>query len=1459
MDVQQNKKGLGQQLNLAFLLGAIFMSIASAALISYTTYERERTTYFKFGAAALTSLHSQISLPFSGSLDHLLIDAFKSYSAFKGVQKLIAFDKKYKELFSIKKDQDYRVIGGWQDLEMGDVRFERETNDALYFTASLNSDSAAYLMLILNKPSLDTYINDFFINAAIVFFLAMFFLTVLSVFIKRLTKSLDEFTSVMTQAASGKKGVRANKETSGELVHMFESFNQMMDMNEKKCVLLGVSRDQARQEANLKSDFAANVSHEIRTPLNGMLGMISLLKGPGLPQKQQDYLEAASASGESLLQVINNVLDFSKIEAGEFDLDLKDLDLRLLLEQVGLLYAEKAQEKRLELCLDLPAKDILFVRGDPVRLRQIISNLLSNAIKFTSVGHITLSARIVSRSEDSGQVDITVTDTGKGIPNDSLDAIFKPFDQASVETATEYGGTGLGLTIVRQLTTLMKGTVSVASVVGEGSCFQLTIPLQMHSLVIDRPAGEARLFSNKNILLVEPFEETRTYIEGMLNAWGIKYQTTASFDEALLKKDSEPDYNPEVCLFNADYSKSSESEFFEKFTKTKLVPMVRLGHGPSVIDKGKGGFSASIDRPVRYEKLRMLLLGVLAGHKSPIQPIEKQKPVPSAILQKLNILVAEDDKSNQLVVVGVLKELGILAEVAENGKEALSMFKSYEYDLILMDCNMPIMDGYESTKAIRSLGVGVKQPIIIALTAKDTKAEWDACRQSGMNACLSKPFQLSKLLTVLEKELESVIKNEDVDETSLMGLVDSAIVESTFKKLAVNTGEGIHQIVHSYLLDTPIYIITLIAAMEAVDRVKILNLAHKIKGGSRNLGAETLVSICVEIEKTCTKKIVDVSKVEQLSTHLEAEFSRVNTELATKLDELNVENDKLKGAAQKTVLVVDDDSSMRMTVASALESEGYQVELAENGRDAIRLFGILHPNIIVMDAIMPIKNGFKACREIKSMAGGDDVSILITTVLESEESLDLAFESGASDFVPKQADLSVLKQRVKRLLSKQSEGNHVQRLAYKDSLTGLPNRAAFVEHVQKELDTAKRNNTKIAIFFIDVDHFKKINDNLGPDAGDALLKALSGRLMSCISPNDMLARIGGDAFVVVLSKLVDVSTQDTIAKTMLAMLKAPFNLSGNEVSASVSIGVAVYPDDGLSKDELLKNSDTAMYRAKAAGRNTYRLYAPEMREVLEQRMRLESELREVVKNEELRLHFQPKKDAKTGKVIGSEALVRWHHHTRGIVPPVEFIPVAEEVGLINEIGFWVLDTACATAKNWQLEYSYYGSVAVNISAVQMKEDDFVFLVETCLNKYELEAKYLELEITESMAFDKTGVMLDKLNQIRDMGVNVAIDDFGTGDLSFSDIKNLPVNTLKLDMEFIENIVENESDMTVVDGMIVLAHNLGMTVVAEGVESQEQYDLLVAHKCDIVQGYFIGKPLPGKIFIKAHGPSLLGLG
>ncbi len=1437
MDSMIEKQGFNKQLNLALSLCIIFLSLVSSTFVSYVTYQRERNAYIEYGENITNSFINHLSTPFSGSFEEFLGYTATSFFKLPEVQKIIVFDDEFTPLFSTQKKLDYESIVGWQDINSVKARFERETDQAFYFTARLETSykgaGTAYLMLVFKKPGLGAYVEAiFFTNAGIIVFVSLISLLTLGIVIRRVTRPLEEFSSMMIQAASGETGLRIDHQASAELSKMSEAFNQMMEMGEQRLEELESSRDRAVQVAKIKSDFAANVSHEIRTPLNGILGMVNLLKEMGLPQHQHEYLDVASKSGDSLLQMLNDVLDYSKVEGGHFELDIKDLDLRLLLEQLALLYAEKVQAKDLELCLDLPTSELLFVRADSTRIRQVISNLLNNAVKFTASGHITLAAQILSNTNGRALIEISVADTGMGIPEQALGQIFMPFIQVDAKTSNEFGGTGLGLTIVSQMAELMGGEVSVSSVEGEGSCFKLILPMQAHDIELDVPRSEAALLEGKTILLVEPFAETQRYLEGMFKCWGLFYQTVDSLEEAAvaMKLDAHTSGTPDVCLFNVDYSGGSMSDFLTGFKSntrykdTKLIPMVRFGSKTTSMDEGGLTFVASIDRPVRYEKLRMTLLEVFSDKDEPIRRKNETglNKKYSEVLQNKTVLVVDDNDTNQLVAMAMLNEIGMTADLSSNGRDALNNFKRRYYDVVLMDCNMPVMDGYQATEAIRSLDFAGKEPLILALTAKTQRADVEHCLQSGMDGVLFKPFTLAALLAELEKAFGVPTASEDEAAINIdtPGADGAIIVDAVFDDLVMNTGDGIEQIVNTYLIDSPIYIITLVAAMEAGDTTKCLDLAHKIKGSSRNMGAEDLVSVCSEIERAWSQNTQDEALLISLTASLESEFSLVESVLTTKLETIKVASNGQAQRSKEIVLIVDDDQSTRMTVASVLEREGYMVEQGSNGREAVRLFDVLRPNVIIMDAMMPIKNGFEACSEIKSMPGGESVPILITTALESEKSVDLAFESGAADFVPKPINLSVLRQRVKRLLAKQAADKHVQKLAYKDSLTGLPNRVAFVEQFQQELEHAKRHGRRTAIFFIDLDRFKNINDSFGH-------------------------------FVVVLSDMNNKDTPEQVAKSMLEALNEPFNVAGQEVFASVSIGIAMYPDDGLSKDSLLKNADTAMYRAKAAGRNTYRRYTQDMSEVLEQRMRVETELRKVLVDNELSLYYQPKQDVLSGEIIGSEALVRWQHRLRGMVSPAEFIPVAEEMGLIKEIGLWVLNNACETLKRWQIEHAYQGTVAVNVSAVQMAEDNFVELVAECLHKHDLEPQYLELEVTETMVLNNIDAMLEMLNRIKKMGVSISIDDFGTGYSSFSYIKQLPADTLKLDMEFIQDIPASEEDMAVVDGMIVLAHNLGMKVVSEGVETQQQYDFLAKHKCDLIQGYLISKPLTEKAFEREY--------
>ncbi|MGH8548904.1 MAG: putative bifunctional diguanylate cyclase/phosphodiesterase, partial [Methylococcales bacterium] len=448
-------------------------------------------------------------------------------------------------------------------------------------------------------------------------------------------------------------------------------------------------------------------------------------------------------------------------------------------------------------------------------------------------------------------------------------------------------------------------------------------------------------------------------------------------------------------------------------------------------------------------------------------------------------------------------------------------------------------------------------------------------------------------------------------------------------------------------------------------------------------------------------------------------------------------------------------------------------------------------------------------------------------------------------------NLAVLRQRVKRILDARRSEEREKELLYVDDLTRLPNRVAFQDRLLQDIAYARRNGNQLAVMFIDIDHFKDVNDNLGHAAGDDLLKLLAKRVGRCVRTEDTLARLGGDEFVVVLSSIRGPEGADIKAQYILKALSEPFYVAMKEIYVGASIGISIFPDDGNEWKSLLKNADTAMYRAKAMGRNNYQFYTREMSASISARVEMESDLRRAVQNNELTLYYQPKVDLRSSRVVGAEALIRWKHPRRGFLPPNSFIPIAEETGLINEIGAWCMITACKQFKNWQDEKGFTGRIAVNVSVREFMSPSFVDNVRDCLRRSGLAGEYLEIEITENTVLECSNETLDKLNQLANMGVTVAIDDFGVGYSAFSYLKRLKVQVLKIDRSFVRDVPEDRSGAAVIDGMIQLAHKLNLQVVAEGVEFQSQYDFLKQHGCDLVQGYLIAKPMPSLEFYNSY--------
>ena len=422
-------------------------------------------------------------------------------------------------------------------------------------------------------------------------------------------------------------------------------------------------------------------------------------------------------------------------------------------------------------------------------------------------------------------------------------------------------------------------------------------------------------------------------------------------------------------------------------------------------------------------------------------------------------------------------------------------------------------------------------------------------------------------------------------------------------------------------------------------------------------------------------------------------------------------------------------------------------------------------------------------------------------------------------------------------------------LAFKDILTKLPNRQLFYDRIDYELKRALRNeNAKLALLFIDLDHFKQVNDTQGHQIGDDILKIMAQRILGCVREKDTVARLGGDEFTIILTDISSSKIASDIAENIIKELSVPVKLQSHEYFLGASIGISLFPEDSVDRDILIRNADVAMYHAKECGRGNHQFFSEEINLRNQKRRELDEDIRKAIINNEFELYFQPQIETTAEKIIGAEVLIRWNHPSRGIVSPVEFIPVAEQNGMIIEIGEWVFKQACKHLHKCLTHCKQAVPIAINLSAVQFSDDGLINMIQSTLQQEKISNQLIELEITESAIMENADKAIDIINGLTQLGIRISIDDFGTGYSSLAYLKKFSVNKLKIDREFIKHLPHDKEDAVLTTTMIMLAHNLGLDVLAEGAETKEQVDFLMQHGCTLVQGYYYSKPLPEDEYI-----------
>ncbi len=565
---------------------------------------------------------------------------------------------------------------------------------------------------------------------------------------------------------------------------------------------------------------------------------------------------------------------------------------------------------------------------------------------------------------------------------------------------------------------------------------------------------------------------------------------------------------------------------------------------------------------------------------------------------------------------------------------------------------------------------------------------------------------------------------------------------------------------------------------------------------------------------------------------------------------------------QSTVIIIDDDPLIRLVVSKTLQAAGLITIEATSGEQGLQLFKEKKADAILLDVMMPSgMDGYATCTELRNLPEGRHVPILMMTGLEDLESINRAYEVGATDFITKPINIPLLSHRVRYMLKGsyttqqllQSE-QRLHHMAYFDDLTELPNRHFFQENLQQMIALAQRKKLKLGVLFLDLDGFKRINDTLGHHLGDLVLQATSERLRKSIRISDSfvqtgvgqnsisLARLGGDEFTALLSLIERNEDAAIVAERIRINLAQPLTFGEHELTTTTSIGIAIYPDDGGTAEDLLKNADLAMYYAKRSGGNMYCYFSNYMMEMALRKLMMENHLRKAIERNEFDLHYQPQLDIDKGSFNGLEVLLRWNNKELGSISPVEFIPLAEETGLIIHIGEWVLRKACSQAYEWRTHGIHLNRIAVNVSAVQLLHRGFPALVGTILAETGLNPSVLELELTESALINDVDLVIETLEQLKEVGVQLAIDDFGTGYSSLSRLMNFPIDRLKIDQAFVRNLEQNSDNGAIAAAIIAMAGSMNMKVTAEGVETNVQLDFLKNKCCNEVQGYFLSKPL-----------------
>ncbi|MFD2113842.1 EAL domain-containing protein [Thiorhodococcus fuscus] len=1390
----------------------------------------------------------------------------------------------------------------------------------------------------------------------------------------------------------------------------------------------------ADQVKQAKSQLLSNMSHEIHTHLAGVMGIGELLIAEDLPSEQRRLPAALVRSGGALRTAINDMLDVAQIEAGRIRLGTGDFVLADCIEESLVALADRARERGVELVIRLDPDLPHAIRGDQVRISQVLGILGAAAIRSVLGRELLLMVRLDEREGDRAVVRVEVQVVGKG-------GLGGEFDSAALGGRTLAGsGSHLGLSIARDLIELMGGASTLGdSARSEGLGFRL--PVTVTQWEAPWSVARAQLQGMRMVLLGPRSQALTTLCDYASEAGVLVYECTEPGEAREVLSEAHDGVVPfDLLVMDSELkdldllvspSVLAETPALDQVARILLVPTIDDWGGESTAALR---VDAYLVKPVRRSQLIATLARVTSGGGVAPGSTEAVTADNGALEPLgLKVLVADDNAINQDLAVAMLSALGCESRAVFDGQAAVDACTAESFDAVLMDCKMPLMDGYEATRRLRlrESGGSGRRLRIIALTAHAMEGDQERCQAAGMDDYLTKPISMKSLHRALLRGVGGRVRPvSDLDACEPGVTVDLGMparlgpdpfcLDDLEAVPVLNPGaldeigsidprSGsalVMRMIASYLDSESTLVARIRAGIEAGQPQGVAEAARALCSAAKTLGAARLATLCARLERSSRAGGAQVPPLRVTSTlEQTAAETRIaigerfggtgdrpreiaiadRSSVATPMREFDslvpmplskgqfVEVDDRPSVRDRPlILVVDDDPSTHLLAQTAFEESGLRFAGAWDGQGALEAVRFQRPDLVLLDAGIPVMDGYETCRRFRSLAGFELLPILMLTGLEDLSAVEAAYDSGATDFYSKPVNWRLLVHRIRYLLRNHatldalhlSEARNaaliaaipdalmrldrrgrvlqfklgrilkrvretvesrptvlsdllpesacaliqreldttlaehgvrelevelsndreetlffdvrliavdseqvilllrdmterrrrqrvIHQLAYQDGLTGLANRAQFNQDLDSALTRNRRRDDRIALLFLDLDRFKRINDSLGHGIGDELLRGAAQRLQDAVdeastgatlrvgSIANTVARLGGDELTVILKGQGVERVAQRVAGHVIERFNEPFLCSGHSIVCTASIGIALSPNDGETPETLLKHADTALYAAKLDGRNTYRFFTASMGESASRKLDIESRLRCALDRGDFKLLYQPTLDIGSGEVLGLEALLRWEDGENGLVEPADFISIAEESGLIVPIGSWMMNELRRQRALWLREGSAW-PISINLSDCQFSDERLI--EQLVALSQECPAGAIELEVTERLLLTRDTRWIETLALLRARGLRVAVDNVGTGYSSLSLLKQLPIDTLKIDRSLVREIGRDSTSELLVRTLVALGRGLGVRVVADGVETNEQLDFLAREGCHAAQGYPFSAPL-----------------